>query len=174
VLGEPADQGRGDGRLDQVAAGVQRADGVAQLVHHELLVVEGGQHEHRRPGYRLVRQRAQHADTVQPRHPQVQQQDVDLGGLDHLERLDAVARLGHHGELGTDLQQAAKTLPHKGLIVDHADPDHVGSLAASRNPHSGAVSYRSSPPSCSIRSRMPVIVDVQVHLGLGDPGHRTE
>jgi hypothetical protein len=83
----------------------------------------------------------EHAEAVQARHAQVEQQHVDLVAVDGLKRLDAVARLGHHLDPVGELQQAADALPDKGLVVGHAHPDHdVGRLAWSRKPAPGAVS----------------------------------
>ena len=144
--------------LEQPALGA-RADHVEEYV----VIVEGRQHDRGRDAVtagRACGEPPHDAETIQPRHPDVDEDDVDRHAPEHVERFDAIARFGRDDELGYELEQRSDALPDERLIVDNRNPDghgrRRGMLASTSNPPSRVLRASTWPPSAAKRSRMPV------------------
>ena len=87
-------------------------------------------------------------DAVDPRHHEVGQQDVGVRGLDHADRLGAVARLADDGE-APRLEERPQPLADDGVVVaDHdADRRRVGGRRRVASPVTSGPAARPSVPS---------------------------
>ena len=153
-------------RLGDVApAGVDLADRLHQLVaRHALLQVTVGarlnrlldvfiqlgcrehQHAHVRPG---GAQRAQGLQPAHPGHAHIHQHDIGGIGPVFFDRLLAVLRLGHDGEVVVEAQHGGQAHPHHRMVIHEQDTD------TSRNNHGplyparriGAIALTSDTPA---------------------------
>ena len=83
--------------------------------------VVGGHHDH--PGLRrLVTQAREDREAVHPRHPHVEQDEVEFLAADAGEGGGAVSR-GFHGVAGRAKLQP-KQLAGRAVVVDYEDPGH--------------------------------------------------
>ena len=106
---------------------------------HQFVRVEGGEHEHR-GRMRLCAQQPRGGDPVEPRHPDVHQDDVGVVQVNGRQDASAVAGLAddldlwgagqHHRQSGTD---------HR-VVVDDEDADRGG------HGHRGMVARRTKSP----------------------------
>src|SRR5690606_41499513 len=95
--------------------------------------------------------------SVRRGHLQVQDGDVRpvLGGEPH--RLGGGGGLGHHREVGLQLQQRGQGAPEQALVVGDQQPDHSASALASIGSRADTVNpppsrrQVSSPPAASSR-----------------------
>src|SRR5207247_4110359 len=93
-------------------------------------------------------------------HADVHQDDVRAEPLRLLHGLKSVARLADNLDIGLDLDDEPKALPHQGLVVREQDSDHrrstsSGSRARTRKPPPSCGPASRSPPYSATRSRMP-------------------
>ena len=80
---------------------------------HGVLLVGGDEHDLRAP-----RDRARRLDAVQAGHVHVEEDDLRQVGVEELDRLAAVARLGDHLQLGPQARQlAAQALAQQRFVV---------------------------------------------------------
>ena len=94
---------------------------------------------------------------------------MDLLGQGELHRLGAVARLGHHLEVGGRVEHHAQAVAHDRVVVGEQDARlerdghrapasaSAGTLRRTRVPSPGRDSIESSPPTSRARSRMPAM-----------------
>ena len=100
-------------------------------------------------------ERVNHAEAVDSRHLDVEQQQIDRHPLEHFERLFAVAAFGDDLDARPPLQQDADRLARVLLVVDDRDTSRpsprrpIGAARASRG-------HRS--PCCAARGARPAIV----------------
>ena len=87
-----------------------------------VLIVGSGQDDHAGTVLGGL-QPLQGGQTVQSGHLQIQQKDVRLELLQHLDHLATVLGLGHHFEIVLERQQLAETVPEDGMVVRHDDTD---------------------------------------------------
>ena len=172
VLAVVLDQPPGDRRREQRLAGGDRAHRAGQLLAVGVLEQEAGgarlhrpvdvlveveRREHQDAGPRVGAARAGgRLDAVELRHADVHEQDVRVVGAGGCERVDPVAGLGRHLDVGLGLEHHPQPLAHEVLVVCDDDADHwTGSDAFTVKPPPGRGSARSSPPSSATRSCMP-------------------
>src|SRR5690606_542923 len=148
-LQERAAVGQHADRRDELLEGDVREEVPAgagtQHPDDELVVVEGGEDEHRQREV-AVAELLEHRDAVPVRHAQVEEQDVDPAGRHECQRVLAVLPLGDDLDVVTQREQSDDALADQGLVVDDGDPDHgAGSTGRSGVP-SGA---GSGMPGCA-------------------------
>ncbi len=104
----------GRGVLQQEATGAG-----AERLHHVLVEIERGQHEHlRRTVPARPRDLTRRLDAVHPRHPDVHQHHIGLQRPHLVERLEAVTGLSHHREITLRLQDHPEAGAQQRLVVD--------------------------------------------------------
>ena len=103
--------------LGHVAGGA-RSDGLDEGV----LVLAGGDDQGAGVG-KLVAQACQDAQAVQPRHAEIEHQDVGTRLLDDRERLDAVGGLADNLDVRIALQRFHEGHEHQGKVVGDHDSD---------------------------------------------------
>jgi hypothetical protein len=125
--GERALAGRDElDRSDDLARGrvlEQEAVGAgAQRPQHQLVAVEGGEHEHPRRA-RLRADERRGGDAVELGHPQVHEHDVGMMEVHLGEDLAAVRGLPHHLETVPGRQHHAQPRAHQCIVIhdEHAD-----------------------------------------------------
>ena len=158
----------GGGVLEQEAAGA----GPQRLIH-VVVEVEGGEHQHPRPGRAgcVAEDLAGRLQAVHDRHSHVHQNDVGPQVPRQADRVRAVGGLAHHQQAGLGGEHRGEALPHHRLVVDDQAPGDpaaalragrghgvspTGSTAETTKPPSGAGPADSEPPSRATRSRIPV------------------
>ena len=113
-------------RLLQPGA-LHRFQQVVHGVHLERLdrVLVEGRHEHQGRGVVLAREQAPgHFEPAQPRHLDVEEDEVGLVAIDGGQGLQAVARLRHDLDVADLLELIAELLPRELLVVhDHHSSD---------------------------------------------------
>ncbi len=67
-------------------------------------------------------------------HLHVQQGHVDVVGLDRVEHLVAPAHLGHHRQVGFQVEQGGHRAADQGLVVGQQQFDHEGTSTRTRKP----------------------------------------
>ena len=158
----------GGGVLEQEAAGA----GPQRLIH-VVVEVEGGEHQHPRPGRAgcAAEDLAGRLQPVHDRHPHVHQNDVGQQVPRLADRVRAVGGLAHHLQARLGGEHRGEALPHHRLVVGDQAPrgpaaarravrghgvSPSGSTAETTKPPSGAGPADSEPPSRATRSRIPV------------------
>jgi hypothetical protein len=130
-----ADELLGRGALEQEAARACR-----EGLIHVLVQVEGGQDHH--PGPRARRQELLGGlQAVQVRHPDVHQHHLGPQPPGGGDRLDAVAGLAHHLDVGLGLQDHPEPRPDQLLVVGQQHPE----VMAPRPGAAGRPGRRSRP-----------------------------
>ena len=108
-------------RLEQVINRIQ-------LECLDRVLVEGGGEDHVRNfdlGF-LVDQAPHHFQAILAGHGHIQKHEVRLVLLNQMQRLDAIARLGYHMNLGVGLQQESQLRPRQRLVIYHDRRDRRG------------------------------------------------
>jgi hypothetical protein len=101
--------------------------GSAQLhgLHELVLVLRGGEHDD--AGLVLAGlQPLQRGQTVEAGHFKVQQQDIGLMRLQHVQNLPAILRLRDDLEIRLQSEQAAQAVAEYGVVVRHHDANLPG------------------------------------------------
>ena len=158
----------GGGVLEQETAGA----GPQRLIH-VVVEVEGGEHQHPRPGRagRVAEDPAGRLQPVHDRHPHVHQDNVGPQMPRQADRFGAVGGLACHLQAGLGGEHRGEALPHHRLVVGDQAPrgpaavrrtvrghgvSPSGSTAETTKPPSGSGPADSEPPSRATRSCIPV------------------
>jgi hypothetical protein len=97
-------------------------------------------------------------DSVHHGHPDVHQHDLGTRLLHHRDGLDPVAGLTDEDQVGLGLHEHPDAGTEQRLVVDEADPDHVGIPTGSTVPTTHwfpSTPAELEPPARMARSRMP-------------------
>jgi len=107
---------------DRRALGHVAGGACADGLHEAVLVLAGGDDED--PGLgKLVAQAGQDAQAVQPRHAEIEHQNVGAHFLDDRDRLDAVSGLADNLDVRSGLQRFHEGGEHQGKVVGDHDSD---------------------------------------------------
>jgi hypothetical protein len=119
---------------EQIRGALFQDDALRAQLHglDEFVLILGGR-QHDDPGLMLaVLDFLQRGQTVQAGHLEIQQQDIGLEALEHVQDLSAILRLRYHFEIRLQRQQPAQAVAEDGVVVRDHDPD-LGALRLFRS-----------------------------------------
>src|SRR5437867_2342961 len=129
-----------------------------------------GKHQHLEAWKQCLRP-LQHLESVEPRHGEVEHQNVDRLLTQRAQSRVSVRDFLHQHEAGLAFEDLAYAGPHQRMVVCEQDSKRAhpaappGMVASSLKPAPGALPISRTPPTAVTRSRMPR----RPRWGIGSP-----
>src|ERR1019366_6150922 len=119
----------------------------------------GGERDHPRSG-KLAPDDKRRIHAAHPGHAQIEQRDIRLVQAEHLHRLMAVGGFGDHRHIFLHVDDGDHSHPRHQVVFGNQNSNFFahgnGTVTSTSVPSPGLLAKRSSPPSRSARSRIPI------------------